>query len=110
MHGYSAKAQSYLDAIAEGVFTSRLVRDWLISGTPFERSYFGSDALIDEQRDVRWYRKQTKQPFWANYHCGKDSACTCRIPGSKGLESDAVFFLRNNLSRVLAVHVEFKHP
>jgi len=34
----------------------------------------------------------------------------CRIEGSKGLESDAIFFLRNGLGRILAVHIEFKHP
>jgi hypothetical protein len=41
--------------------------------------------------------------------CGRDNRCTCRIEGSKGLESDAIFFLRNSSDRVLAVHVEFKH-
>ena len=50
------------------------------------------------------------QPFWANYCCGRDSRCTSRIEGSKGLESDAIFFFRNSSHRVLAVHVEFKHP
>jgi hypothetical protein len=71
--------------------------------------YAGSVALIDEQRVVRWRTKPTKQPFWANYWCGRDSHCSCRIEGSKGLESDAIFFFRNTLGRILAVHVEFKH-
>jgi hypothetical protein len=109
MAAYSEKAQPYLDAIAASVFTSQEVRDWLIAGTPVEASYAGSDALIDEQRAVRWQKKPTKQPFWANYWCGRDSRCTCRIEGSTGLESDAIFFFRNSLGRVLAVHVEFKH-
>jgi hypothetical protein len=69
----------------------------------------GSSVLIDEQRAVRWRRKPTKQPFWANYWCGRDSRCTCRINGSKGLESDAILFFRNSSDRFLAVHVEFKH-
>jgi hypothetical protein len=109
MPAYFGKAQPYLDAIAESVFTSQDVRDWLIAGTPVEANYAGSGALIDEQRAVRWRIKPTKQPFWANYWCGRDSRCTCRIEGSKGLESDAIFFFRNSSDRVLAVHVEFKH-
>jgi hypothetical protein len=110
MVAYSGKAQPYLDAIAEGVFTSHEVRDWLIKGTPAEASFTGSDVLIEEQRVVRWRSKPTKQPFWANYWCGRDSRCTCRVEGSKGLESDAIFFLRNGSDRILAVHIEFKHP
>jgi hypothetical protein len=110
MHAYSEKAQPFLDAIAESVFTSQGFRDWLIRGTPVEQQFTGSSVLIDEQREVRWRSKPTKQPFWANYWCGLDSRCTCRIDGSKGLESDAIFFFRNKSNCVLAVHVEFKHP
>jgi hypothetical protein len=110
MPGYSEKAQPYLDAIAESVFTSQEVRNWLIKGTPIEPSYVGSDILIEEQQAVRWRTRRTKQPFWANYWCGRDKRCTCRIEGSKSLESDAIFFLRNNSNRILAVHIEFKHP
>ncbi len=109
MSRYSSKAQPYLDAIAESVFTSQEIRDWLIAGTPAESKYAGSNILIDEQRAVRWRKNRTEQPFWANYWCGRDSRCTCRIKGSKGLESDAIFFLRNGSARILAVHVEFKH-
>ena len=106
MPAYSGKAQPYLDAIAEGIFTSQRVRDWMIAGTLVEANYAGSVALFDEQRAVRG---RTKQPFWANYWCGRDGRCTCRIEGSKALESDAIFFFRNSSNRVLAVHVEFKH-
>jgi len=110
MAGYSYKAQPYLDAIASGVFASRSVRDWLLAGTPQATSFAGSSALVDEQRSVRWRTKPTKQPFWANYWCGKDKKCLCRPEGSTALESDAIFFLRNGESHVLALHVEFKHP
>lgn len=110
MSAYSEKAQPYLDAIAASVFTSPVVRDWLIAGTPVEANYVGAGALVQEQQAVRWRTGPTRQPFWANYWCGRDSRCTCRIEGSKGLESDAIFFLRNQSNRVLAVHVEFKHP
>jgi hypothetical protein len=109
MAAYSEKAQPYLDALAASIFTSQDVRDWLIKGTPVEAEYTGSAVLIDEQRAVRWARGPTKQPFWANYWCGRDSRCTCRIEGSRGLESDAIFFFRNSSGRILAVHSEFKH-
>jgi hypothetical protein len=110
MPGYSEKAQPYLDAIADAVFSSQEVRDWLIAGTPSEALFSGATVLYDEQRDVRWYRRPTRQPFWANYWCGRDGLCECRPSGSRGLESDAIFFLRNSSTRVLAVHIEFKHP
>src|SRR5580658_10099968 len=103
MPAYSGKAQPYLDAIARGVFASSQVRIWLIKGTSAEPEYNDSTVLIDEQRAVRWRTKPTKQPFWANYWCGRDSRCTCRIEGSKGLESDAIFFFRNASVHVLAV-------
>lgn len=110
MVAYSEKAQPFLDAIADGVFTSKDVRRWLLKGTWAEMPYADSEPLIDEQRSVRWAKRQTTQPFWANYWCGKDSACTCRIEGSRGLESDAIFFLKRADDRTLAVHIEFKHP
>jgi hypothetical protein len=110
MPAYAEKAQPYLDAIADAVFNSQGVRDWLIKGTSAESTYAGSRVLIDEQRAVRWRQKATKQPYWANYFCGRDSRCTCRIAGGKGLESDAIFFFRNSSKQILAVHVEFKHP
>ena len=109
MPSYSEKAQPFLDAIAAGVFASQACRDWLIQGTPAAAEYTGAAVLTDEQREVRWRKKATLQPYWANYWCGRDSLCTCRIEGSKGLESDAIFFYRNDAAQVLAVHVEFKH-
>ena len=110
MVGYSEKAQPFLDAIALGFFGSGEIRDWLIEGTPAASRYAGAIPLYDEQRAVRWRSKPTKQPFWANYWCGKDRACKCRIDVSGALESDAIFFLRNKQDRILAMHVEFKHP
>jgi len=85
MAGYSAKAQPFLDAIAEEMFSSTEFRDWVLRGTPHEANYRGADILIDEQQKVREKNKKTEQPFWANYWCGKDTKCTCRIPDSKSL-------------------------
>lgn len=111
MAGYSSKAQPYLDAIANSIFTSSEIRDWLLAGTKHEVDYAGASVLLEEQRSVRWRNGPTKQPFWANYWCGKDSNCACRVEGSKSLESDAIFFLRQSGgARTLAVHIEFKHP
>ncbi|WP_299417569.1 hypothetical protein [uncultured Sulfitobacter sp.] len=110
MATYSDKAQPFLDLIAAYVFNDRAFRDWLVQGTSSEQGYEGSTPLIEEQKRTRWVHKPTKQPFWANYWCGRDRDCTCRIEGSKGLESDAIFFLRNDAGRTLAIHVEFKHP
>ncbi|KTR06898.1 hypothetical protein NS365_05540 [Aureimonas ureilytica] len=107
MPGYSEKAQPYLDAIGAAVLSSAEVRDWILTGIPGAIPYLGSTPVADEQRAKRG---ATKQPFWANYWCGRDSRCTCRIEGSKALESDAIFFLRNTEGRTLGLHVEFKHP
>lgn len=97
-----------MEAIAVGIFTSQDVRDWLVRGTPVELQYTGAGVFVDEQRAVRWKTKATRQPFWANYFCGRDDRCTCRISGSRSLESDAIFFLANGSGRVLAAHIEFK--
>ncbi|WP_435539990.1 hypothetical protein [Azospirillum sp. ST 5-10] len=109
MPAYSGKAQPFLDAIAASMFSSSDVRNWILAGTAAAATYDGASILDDEQKTVRWRRGRTKQPFWANYFCGKDSQCTCRIHESKSLESDAIFFLRSNVGRILAIHVEFKH-
>lgn len=108
MPGYSEKAQPFLNAIAASMFSSQVVRNWAVQCTPFEESYFGSEALVEEPRHARWKRKKTVQPFWANYWCGRDALCTCRENGT-GIETDAIFFLRNSARRVLALHLEFKH-
>ncbi|MDE0702347.1 MAG: hypothetical protein OXH59_01340 [Rhodospirillaceae bacterium] len=103
---YSHKAQPYLDAIANAVFSDRSVRDWLVTTTRHEPAYFGAKSLDREQRARR---PDTKQPFYCNYWRCKYSPCRCRTDG-KFLETDAVFFLEAVSGRRLAAHVEFKHP
>lgn len=110
MSAYSSKAQPFLDAFAQCMFGDIDFRDWVLEGTSLEKSYAQSTILIEEQRAVRWRISPTKQPFWANYWCGRDARCTCRIEGSKGLESDAIFFIKSTNERRAAVHIEFKHP
>ena len=51
MPAYSEKAQPYLDAIAESVFTLQDVRDWLIAGTPVEANYAESGVLNCQRRN-----------------------------------------------------------
>lgn len=94
MPAYSGKAQPYLDAITESAFKSQEVRDWMITGTTAMVNYASAGILIDEQRAIRWRTKPTKQPFWANYWCGRDSRCTCRIEGSKGLNQMPFSFFK----------------
>ncbi|MXW93089.1 MAG: hypothetical protein F4114_12210 [Rhodospirillaceae bacterium] len=104
---YSDKAQPYLDAIANAVFSEQSARDWLVARTHHTPAYNGARSLHREQHALR---PKTKQPFYCNYWCGKDARCTCRIAGSKSLETDAMFFLEAGSGRRLAAHVEFKHP
>ena len=103
---YSCRAQPYLDAIAAAVFTEQPVRDWLVAGTRHDSDYKGAKSLHDEQKAVR---PPMTQPFYCNYHYGKDSRCTCRIERSCTRETDAMFFLESGSGRRLGIHVEFKH-
>ena len=109
MVAYSGKAQPYLDAIADSFFNCDVFRNWVLEGTRAFGPYSNAKILSEEQKAIRWAGKPTKQPYWANYWCGRDRACTCRLEGSKSLESDAIFFLQNETGRTLAVHIEFKH-
>ena len=103
---YSSKAQPFLDTIAEAVFLRQTVRDWLVAETRHAQVYTGAKSLHRERERLR---PDTKQPFYCNYWCGKDSPCTCRIEGSRSLETDAMFFLEAGSGRRLGVHVEFNH-
>lgn len=107
MSSYSDKAQPFLDAIAAAIFAGQGVRDWLVAGTRAEAGYTGASSLHDLQYSLR---PSTKQPFYVNYWCGRDSRCSCRPPESTGLETDLMAFLRSANRRVLALHLEFKHP
>ena len=104
---YSARAQPFLDAIDAAVFGSAAVRDWLIKGTRHAAAYHGAASLHAEQRAERG---QPRQPFFCNCWCGRDSRCTCRLAGSRALETDALFIVANAAGRRLAIYIEFKHP
>jgi len=112
-----------MDAIAEAVFSSSEMRNWMIQGTPMQEKYADSDilspsndaTLLKRQEDMRKRQEKTgKRPedglqFYENYWCGRDKKCTCHPEGSTAVESDAIFFFKNDAGRILAVHVEFKH-
>ena len=68
--------------------------------------YTGAVSLHKQQERLR---PGTKLPFHCTYFCGKDSRCTCRIDGSRSLETDAMFFMEAGSGQRLGVHVEFKH-
>ena len=103
---YSFRAQPFLDAIADAVFSRQTVRDWLVAETHHAQVYTGAVSLHEQQERLR---PGTKLPFYCTYFCGKDPRCTCRIEGSRSLETDAMFFLEAGSGRRLGVHVEFKH-
>lgn len=105
---YQRRAQPYLDAIARGMRDHAALRAFMLKPTIYDDAYAGAELLWKEQWITREKKKPRIGPFWSNYPCGLDKRCSCRIPGSKSLESDAIFFLRNSFNRVLAVHVEFK--
>ena len=107
MAAYSAKAQPYLDAIAQVAFASQSVRDWLLRDTSHAARYAAATSLHSEQAAAR---PDTKQPFHCNDGCGRGSRCTCRPEGSTGLETDLMLFLGARDGRRFAVHVEVKHP
>ena len=90
---YSHTAQPSLDAIAAAVISEQSVRDWLVATTRHGSVYKGARSLDREQESIRG--TSMKQPFYCNHWCGKDSRCTCRIEGSRSLETDAMFFLES---------------
>ena len=105
-NSYSSKAQPYLGAIAEAIFSKQAVRDWLVAETRHAHVYTSAKSLHQEQERLR---PNTKQPFYCNYFCGKDSRCTCRIEGSGSLETDAMFVLEAGSGRRLGLQAEFQH-
>ena len=104
---YGHRAQPMLDSLAQAAFADRALRDWLVAGTRAGAAYKGSASLHAAQAALR---PATRQPFYCNYFCGRDAQCRCRPPGSRGLETDLMLFLQDQGGRVLAVHVEYKHP
>ncbi len=103
----SERVQPCLDALARAAFPDHGVRDWAVRGTRAEDAFSGSRSLHAEQARLR---PGTKQPFHGNYWCGKGSRCPCRLPGSRGLETDLLLFLEAADGRRLGVRVEFEHP
>lgn len=107
MSDYSGRAQPYLDAIGAAIFANGILRDWIVAGTRAD-AWRGAVSLHDRQRALT--PKTQKQPFFCNYFCGLDSRCTCRPDGTKGLETDLMAFLQDAQGRILAIHLEYKHP
>lgn len=105
MSAYSARAQPYLDAVAAAAFGQQGVRDGLVSGTALADRYRGS-ASLHAQQAAR--RKPMRQPFYSTYWCGRDRACTCRVEGARGLETDMMLFVQAQDGRRLGISVEMK--
>ncbi|MBC6438540.1 MAG: hypothetical protein GDA52_10520 [Rhodobacteraceae bacterium] len=107
MSAYSERAQPYMDALAKAIFQDQSVRDWLITGTAKGKAFRGARSLHKEQENLR---KPTKQPFYCNYWCGRDTRCTCRVEGARGLETDMMVFLEAPDQRRLGISIEMKAP
>ena len=107
MSSYSSRAQPFLDAIANAAFAGPEIRNWLLAGTKAASRWPAPVSLHEHQHALR---PNTRQPFYSNYWCGKDSRCTCRPEGSRALETDMMLFFENEDGDRLAVHVEFKAP
>lgn len=105
---YQRLAQPYLAVIARGVRDHAPSREFLLKDTDFEEKYRGSLPLWHEQWRKRDQADSMKCPFWSNYWYEPCNSCSCRIDKSVSMEIDAMFFLRNDVGRTLAVHVEMK--
>lgn len=102
---YSGRVQPFIDAFVLGLFDDAGLRRHIFAETRLESAYAETSALRAEQHRAR---PGTKQPYYSNYRCGKDSRCTCRIEGSRALESDAIVLVENNKGRRCAIHIEVK--
>jgi hypothetical protein len=106
---YQKRAQPYLDAVARGIKTSETARTFLLKNTVFETSFAANVPLWAEQWQKRDRANTLGCPFWANHWYEVCASCDCREPGTRSMETDAIFALRNAEGRVLALHIEFKH-
>ena len=110
MAKYSERAQPYLDAIADAVFSQEKVRNWLLAGTRHEIAYANARCLDDEQKACRG---KIKAPFYCNYWCYRcENGPNCGIfrqVGHPRVETDMMVFLESDEGRRLAIHIEFKH-
>ena len=109
MAKYSGKAQPYLDAIADAVFSQEKVRNWLLAGTRHEFAYANARCLDDEQKACRG---NIKAQFYSNYWCHtckEETNCGVkRIVDHPRVETDMMAFLESDKGRRLAIHIEFK--
>lgn len=107
MARYSERVQPMIDGVVRSLFTDASFRAWVLEGTHHAEAYSGAEPLMKQQHALR---PNTRQPFYSNYFCGRDSRCTCRVPGSRSLETDAMVFLRSSTGRILGLHIEVKRP
>ena len=108
MTSYSERAQPYLDAIAQAIFSQERVRNWILIGTRHEAAYANAKCLYGEQEACR---RKIKQPFYCNYWCSwceSDTNCGIRFDGSRPIETDMMTFPESDKGRRLAMHIEFK--
>jgi hypothetical protein len=104
-NGYQKVAQPYLDAVARGIRDKSTSRAFILAKTEFSLLYADAVPLWQEQ----WAKRVLADcPFWANCFYDPCQSCNCRIDGSKAMEVDGLFFLRNAHGKTIALHVEMK--
>ena len=106
MAAYSELELRYARPVANAILESGPFRHWLLAGTKHERDALTARPIGDIQGSVRSAR--LKNPYWFNYHCGKDSKCECKI--GTGIETDILLILDCDTKRSLGLHIEIKRP
>lgn len=82
-------------------------RSWMLAGTPY--AGVAMDATHDGalQKRMRGHPGMTN-PYWFNYWCGKDRACTCRL--GTAIETDILLVFADDADQSFGVHIEIKRP
>lgn len=102
----SASYSKYARPIATALANDPDFLAWVVTGTRHEA--LAKVARHDSAtQKARRGQPKMKNPYWFNYWCGKDRACTCRI--GTAVETDILLvFACQEVN--LAVHVEVKRP
>jgi hypothetical protein len=103
---YSELELKYARPIADALANRPDFLAWVLTGTRHEALAEVARHDAPKQQTLRGQPKM-KNPYWFNYWCGKDGACTCRL--GTAIETDILLIFEcQEVS--LAVHVEVKRP
>lgn len=103
---YSELELKYARPLAAGLIADHDFREWLLSGTRYER--LARTARHDSALQQRQRGNTMTNPYWFNYWCGKDRNCACRV--GTAVETDILLVFDCEDKTALALHVEIKRP